>query len=156
MSLSRIFFTDDVIYWIEGERDESNLKVRHADEIFEYLEKSLLDYIMSGDINSLIDISTCKKKTYGQLQGYLDDLTSDEDILEKYKVLFQSKIKDKEDITRVPPSPLGNNMLLAYLYYTDYLKVKDKNKKPVMHPSAYITKYRDEYKDILKEFLNLS
>jgi len=154
-SMSRLFFTDDVIYWIEDESDEENLRVNHADEIFKELEQGLLDYLLNGNIESLVDILINEKKTFLQLYESIDDITSDQESLAEYKSVFESKKKDLGDLTQVPSSPLGNNMLLAYLFYSDVKQSKETNEKPVMHASAYITKYRDYYKSLLKEFIDI-
>ena len=154
-SMSRIFFTDDVIYWVEDESDEENLKVNHSDEVFEELEHGLLDYILNDNIECLVDILTHGKKTFLKLYEAMDDVTSDRETLAEYKSVFESKKKDLGDMTQVPPSPLGNNMLLAYLFYSDVKQYKEIGEKPTMHPSAYITKYRDYYENLLKEFIDI-
>ena len=154
--MSRLFFTDSVIYWIEGEKDPRNIRVKHAREVFENLDKKLVDYLMAEDTNSLADIMLSDRKTLYQLYVFLDELIKDFDIVSVYKEKFNAYKLDPNDKTQIPQIPLGNNMFLAYMYAADSIALKDTNEKPVMHPSSYITKYQDEYNGILREFLNLS
>lgn len=154
-SMSRLFFTDDVIYWIEGEKNPDNLRIKHSQEVFENLDKDLLNYLMMETPKELIEILKTRKKTYFQLSVFLDSITEDKDVLSEYKAVFNSKKIDKKDETQAPESPIGNNMFLAFLYAYDCIKLKGTSEKPVMHPSAYITKYKCAYSELLKEFIEV-
>ena len=153
--MSRLFFTDDVIFWIEGEDDIHNLKIKHAREVFENMDKGLIDYLMVEDTHNLIDILNSDRKTLFQLYVFLDEFINDTDILSEYKAKFNPDKLDKGEKLQAPKLPLGNNMFLAYLYAADCINLKDTNEKPVMHDSSYITKYQNTYKEILKAVMNI-
>ena len=79
----------------------------------------------------------------------MDDLTHDEEILSTYKAAFNADGIKKEDLTQLIKIPLRNIEILAYLYYSDF----QGGKKPVMHDSPYISKYRKKYAEKLKSCL---
>ena len=139
--MSVIFFTDAVVSLADGEKTPRNLNIRHSDEVFENLDKGLLQYIKEGQINNLADINICFTKTIKMIYACMDQLTEKKVILEEYKSCF----KEDDDFSKFIKIPMKTSTIRAYLFYDDYKS----GKEPHLRFDSAISREREDYRNLV-------
>ncbi len=153
----RIFFTQMIIGWCSFSQVASDIKkisLGHENKIFEVLDGVLLDYIQKKPSKSFKDIIYNIIRTYFEINEFMDKKGYHDNVVETYKKAVNYDSYAEERKNSPIDVPLDNKIILAYLYYADVSGNIESQDSIKPHPSSYITKYMDEFKELMKQFFN--
>ena len=146
----RILYTDLLMKAFFDYRIMRRKEFRHEKQIFENMERPLVDYVFADIVTSLRDISGTDLKTVKELMEYYSNLEEDKEEVEQ-KYLSVWGIKEKEHPENKVKLPLSNAVLLAYIFIKEY-EQSMRRVIPEPHQPAFISNYSKEFKELIASF----
>ncbi len=146
----RIMYTDRIMTAFSDYRRERKQEFKHEKQIFDGMERPLVDYVFAEMVSSLRDISNTDLKTVKELMEYYSDLEEDKEEVEK-KYLSVWGIKENKHPEYNVKLPLSNAVILAYIFIKEY-EQSMRRIIPEPHDPAYISNYSKEFKELIASF----
>ena len=149
----RIFYTDLIMKSFIDYQIERKKEFRHEKQIFDNLERQLVDYVFTEAVTSLRGMSNTDLKTIKELMEYYSDLEEDKKEVEK-KYLSVWGIEEKKHPEYRVKLPLSKAILLAYLFIKEY-EQSMRRVIPKPHKASYFSNYSKEFKKLIDSFFTL-